>query len=144
MTINCKSKCNAWCHVAAARQRGFFFFFLLCWVKSAVCQNHYLLCRVWHHLPEVKGSGISSLKWNIHSQTHKPSHTRNNHETLTDSHRGFSNTHEHTGVHIQALRGKTQTQPWVCDRWRRLIASALHHEWQQEVVRALSYRGRGN
>lgn len=32
----------------------------------------------------------------------------------------------------------------MCDGWRRLIASALHHEWQQEVMNVLIYGGRGN
>lgn len=38
----------------------------------------------------------------------------------------------------------THTKPQVYDRWRRLIASALYHEWQQEVMNALLYGGRGN
>lgn len=56
--------------------------------------------------------------------------------------RCFANKHER----VQGLRAPTHThiQSWVCDRWRRLIASALHHEWQQEVVSALLKGGRGN
>lgn len=46
------------------------------WVKSAVCQHCYSLCRVWHHLPEVKGSGILSLIWNTRSLSHTRAQSR--------------------------------------------------------------------
>lgn len=51
----------------------------------------------------------------------------------------YENTHTLKEVHTA-----THTKPQVYDRWRRLIASALHHEWQQEVMNALLYGGRGN
>lgn len=85
-----------WCHAAAASN--------VSWVKSAVCCRRSTVCRGWHHLPELKRSGILSLIWNTH-------------------------------MHTRAQ---------VCGRWGRLIASALHHEWQQEVMNVLLYGGRGN
>lgn len=92
---------SRWCHPAAASD---------IWVKSAVRRHCSSVCREWHHLPELKRSGILSLIWNTHKDTH---------------------------THID-------TQAQVYGRWGRLIASALHHEWQQEVMNALLYGGRGN
>lgn len=43
--------------------------------------------------------------------------------------------------HISArLHAGTHKAMCVCDRWMRLIASALHHEWQQEVSDADLWR----
>lgn len=114
------------------------------WVKSAVCQHCYSLCRVWHHLPEVKGSGILSLIWNTRSLSHTRAQSRA-HIILPRCTLAHVIACLHTWIQactntcIQALKdmrahAHTHTQSWVCDRWRRLIASALHHEWQQEVV----------
>lgn len=51
-------------------------------------------------------------------------------------------TYQH--MHPSSTHSRALTKPQVYDRWRRLIASALHHEWQQEVMNALLYGGRGN
>lgn len=79
---------------------------LLIWANSAVCQHHVSLCRVWHHLPEVKGS-----RFYLWSETHTLtlSRTLNNLQVCTGSHRSFVGAHGRAGVHISALRGATYT-----------------------------------
>ena len=118
--------------------------FLLLWVKSAVLQPHFLLCGEWHHLPEVKGSGIVSFDL----ETHTDKHTNAASCTQKQTPNVASLECTSTGVYLRrqpsSTHGRAFTKPQVYDRWRRLIASALHHEWQQEVMNALLYGGRGN
>lgn len=118
--------------------------FLWLWVKSAVLQPHSLLCGEWHHLPEVKGSGIVSFDL----ETHTDKHTNALPRARKNKHRLASLECTSTGVyqhaHPSSTHSRAFTKPQVYDRWRRLIASALHHEWQQEVMNALLYGGRGN
>lgn len=107
---------NRWCHAAAARKRGFFY--LLSRVKSAVASI--TSCCAENDIISLSWKAVGFYLW---SEIHTHSRTQNK--------------EIHTTTHAN-------TKPQVYDRWRRLIASALHHEWQQEVMNALLYGGRGN
>lgn len=81
---------------------------------------------------------------NTHWQTHKRAASCTQKQTPNVALFECTSTGVYQHAHPSSTHSRAFTKPQVYDRWRRLIASALHHEWQQEVMNALLYGGRGN
>lgn len=81
---------------------------------------------------------------NTHWQTHKRAASCTQKQTPNVASFECTSTGVYQHAHPSSTHSRAFTKPQVYDRWRRLIASALHHEWQQEVMNTLLYGVRGN
>lgn len=117
----------------SCKKKGYLFYTVRrvsCLPASLFCAENDIISpssRGFYLWSETHTHTVSHAKWMYpHANTHM---------------KACTHMHTHTQTHTQA---HTHTKPQVYNRWRRLIASALHHEWQQEVMNALLYGRRGN
>lgn len=100
------------------------------------------LCKVWHHLSGMKVE-VLSLIWNtlwLMHTIHSP--------LALDHTNAHTHAHAHTHTHTRPTSPTAHTYAQTLgsrlnDRWRGLIAIALHHQWQQEVMNVIWKEGKG-